>query len=47
MKRVKLESFNKTLRIINVSEEDSGDYMCMANNKIASIQHTISVQVKG
>ncbi|XP_042563799.1 neurofascin homolog (chicken) a isoform X5 [Clupea harengus] len=46
MKRVKLESFNKTLRIINVSEEDSGDYMCMANNKIASIQHTISVQVK-
>ncbi|KAL2090878.1 hypothetical protein ACEWY4_013141 [Coilia grayii] len=46
MKRVRLERFNKTLRIINVSEEDSGDYNCMANNKIASIQHTISVQVK-
>ncbi|XP_063071451.1 neurofascin homolog (chicken) a [Engraulis encrasicolus] len=46
MRRVKLESFNKTLRITNVSEEDSGDYICMANNKIASIQHTISVQVK-
>ncbi|XP_048110064.1 neurofascin homolog (chicken) a isoform X2 [Alosa alosa] len=46
MRRVKLESFNKTLRIINVSEEDSGDYICMANNKIASIQHTIVVQVK-
>ncbi|XP_062402310.1 neurofascin homolog (chicken) a isoform X3 [Sardina pilchardus] len=46
MKRIRLDSFNKTLRIVNVSEEDTGDYVCMANNKIGSIQHTINVQVK-
>ncbi|XP_030631986.1 neurofascin homolog (chicken) a isoform X2 [Chanos chanos] len=45
-KKVKFENFNKTLRIVSVSEEDAGDYICMANNKIGSIRHTISVQVK-
>uniref|UniRef100_A0A3B1JP32 Neural cell adhesion molecule L1 n=1 Tax=Astyanax mexicanus TaxID=7994 RepID=A0A3B1JP32_ASTMX len=45
-RKVKFESFNKTLRIVSVSEEDSGEYVCMASNKIGSIRHSISVQVK-
>ncbi|KAL0978112.1 hypothetical protein UPYG_G00166040 [Umbra pygmaea] len=44
--KVKLENFNKTLRIDSVSEEDAGEYMCMANNQIGSTRHTIYVQVK-
>uniref|UniRef100_A0A674CZE0 Neurofascin homolog (chicken) a n=1 Tax=Salmo trutta TaxID=8032 RepID=A0A674CZE0_SALTR len=44
--KVKLDNFNKTLRIDSVSEEDAGEYMCMANNKIGSIRHSIYVQVK-
>ncbi|XP_056125849.1 neurofascin homolog (chicken) a isoform X11 [Rhinichthys klamathensis goyatoka] len=45
-KKVKLENFNKTLRILNVSEEDSGGYTCMASNKLGSIRHSVEVQVK-
>ncbi|XP_066526722.1 neurofascin homolog (chicken) a isoform X11 [Hoplias malabaricus] len=45
-RKVKFEKFNKTLRIVSVSEEDSGEYVCMASNKIGSIRHSISVQVK-
>ncbi|XP_076860142.1 neurofascin homolog (chicken) a isoform X3 [Brachyhypopomus gauderio] len=45
-KKVKFENFNKTLRIVSVSEEDTGEYVCMAGNKIGSIRHTVSVQVK-
>uniref|UniRef100_A0A671NNW4 Neurofascin-like n=1 Tax=Sinocyclocheilus anshuiensis TaxID=1608454 RepID=A0A671NNW4_9TELE len=45
-KKVKIENFGKTLRIFNVSEEDSGDYTCMASNKIGSIRHSVEVQVK-
>ncbi|XP_026077076.1 neurofascin homolog (chicken) a isoform X14 [Carassius auratus] len=45
-KKVKIENFSKTLRIFNVSEEDSGDYTCMASNKIGSIRHSVEVQVK-
>lgn len=45
--KVKFENFNKTLVISSVSDEDSGDYICMASNKMGSIRHTISVQVKG
>ncbi|XP_018614181.1 neurofascin homolog (chicken) a isoform X14 [Scleropages formosus] len=44
--KVKTENYNKTLRIMSVSEEDSGEYVCRANNKIGSISHSISVQVK-
>lgn len=46
-RKVKFENFNKTLKIINVSEEDSGEYVCMANNHLGSIRHSIFVQVKG
>uniref|UniRef100_A0A672RNK5 Neural cell adhesion molecule L1 n=1 Tax=Sinocyclocheilus grahami TaxID=75366 RepID=A0A672RNK5_SINGR len=45
-KKVKIENFGKTLRIFNVSEEDLGDYTCMASNKIGSIRHSVEVQVK-
>ncbi|KAM3621058.1 uncharacterized protein V6R79_005407 [Siganus canaliculatus] len=44
--KVKFENFNKTLKIINVSEEDAGEYMCMAINHLGSIRHSIFVQVK-
>ncbi|XP_051531874.1 neurofascin-like isoform X15 [Myxocyprinus asiaticus] len=46
LQKVKLENFNKTLHIHNVSEEDSGGYTCMASNKIGSIHHSVEVQVK-
>ncbi|XP_029283413.1 neurofascin homolog (chicken) a isoform X16 [Cottoperca gobio] len=45
-RKVKFENYNKTLKIINVSEEDAGDYVCMANNHLGSIRHSIFVQVK-
>ncbi|XP_031752697.1 neurofascin isoform X10 [Xenopus tropicalis] len=45
-RKLKFENFNKTLRIIGVSEEDSGEYFCQASNKMGSIRHTISVRVK-
>ncbi|XP_030585575.1 neurofascin homolog (chicken) a isoform X2 [Archocentrus centrarchus] len=44
--KVKFENFNKTLKIISVSEEDAGEYVCMANNHIGTIRHSIFVQVK-
>ncbi|XP_061582533.1 neurofascin homolog (chicken) a isoform X3 [Cololabis saira] len=44
--KVRLEKFNKTLRIVGVSEEDAGEYVCMANNQLGSIRHSIYVQVK-
>ncbi|XP_061730498.1 neurofascin homolog (chicken) a isoform X1 [Nerophis ophidion] len=45
-RKVKLENYNKTLKVINVSEEDAGEYVCMANNHLGSIRHSIFVQVK-
>uniref|UniRef100_A0A8C6SHL0 Neurofascin homolog (chicken) a n=1 Tax=Neogobius melanostomus TaxID=47308 RepID=A0A8C6SHL0_9GOBI len=41
-----LENFNKTLRVSSVSEEDAGEYVCMATNRLGSIRHAISVHVK-
>ena len=46
-RKVKFDNYNKTLKIINVSEEDAGEYVCMANNFLGSIRHSIFVQVKG
>lgn len=46
-RKVKFENFNKTLKIVSVSEEDAGEYVCMAKNHLGSIQHSIFVQVKG
>lgn len=45
--KVKFEKFNKTLKIINVSEEDAGEYVCMAVSQLGSTRHSIFVQVKG
>ncbi|XP_010776863.1 neurofascin homolog (chicken) a [Notothenia coriiceps] len=44
--RTKFENYNKTLKITNVSEEDAGEYVCMANSHLGSIRHSIFVQVK-
>uniref|UniRef100_UPI00398EA5A3 neurofascin homolog (chicken) a n=1 Tax=Pristiophorus japonicus TaxID=55135 RepID=UPI00398EA5A3 len=44
--KVRIENFNKTLRITDVSEENSGEYFCLASNKMGSIRHTITVRVK-
>ncbi|XP_044301666.1 neurofascin isoform X1 [Varanus komodoensis] len=44
--RYKLENFKKALHIANVSEEDSGEYFCLASNKVGISRHTISVRVK-
>ncbi|XP_029359080.1 neurofascin homolog (chicken) a isoform X1 [Echeneis naucrates] len=46
VQKVKFENFNKTLKIVSVSEEDAGEYVCMANNHVGSIRHSIIVQVK-
>lgn len=46
-RKVKFENFNKTLLVKGVSEEDAGEYVCMANNHLGSIRHSILVQVKG
>ncbi|XP_040266847.1 neuronal cell adhesion molecule isoform X13 [Bufo bufo] len=44
--RVFYENFNKTLKIIGVSEEDAGKYRCSAHNDRGSIHHVITVIVK-
>uniref|UniRef100_A0A3B3Y3L8 Neurofascin homolog (chicken) a n=1 Tax=Poecilia mexicana TaxID=48701 RepID=A0A3B3Y3L8_9TELE len=44
--KVKFQNFNKTLKILSVSEEDAGEYVCMADNRLGSIRHSINVQVK-
>ncbi|XP_056251986.1 neurofascin homolog (chicken) a isoform X9 [Seriola aureovittata] len=44
--KMKFENFNKTLKIVSVSEEDAGEYVCMANNHLGSARHSIYVQVK-
>ncbi|XP_056429913.1 neuronal cell adhesion molecule isoform X10 [Hyla sarda] len=44
--RVFYENFNKTLKIIGVSEEDAGRYRCTAQNNLGSIHHVITVIVK-
>ncbi|XP_070405223.1 neurofascin homolog (chicken) a isoform X11 [Nothobranchius furzeri] len=45
-RKVRFENYNKTLKILRVSEEDAGEYVCMANNHLGSIRHSIFVQVK-
>ncbi|XP_076863327.1 neuronal cell adhesion molecule isoform X14 [Brachyhypopomus gauderio] len=45
-KRTSFQNFEKTLRIVNVSEEDAGGYQCTARNRLGSAQHIIHVSVK-
>uniref|UniRef100_A0A8D0FYZ1 Neuronal cell adhesion molecule n=1 Tax=Strix occidentalis caurina TaxID=311401 RepID=A0A8D0FYZ1_STROC len=44
--RTFFENFKKTLKIIDVSEADSGNYKCIARNMLGSVHHVISVTVK-
>ncbi|XP_044049541.1 neuronal cell adhesion molecule-like isoform X4 [Siniperca chuatsi] len=45
-KRTSFLHYQKTLRIVNVSESDAGDYRCTAKNRLGSVHHTIHVMVK-
>ncbi|XP_050929191.1 neuronal cell adhesion molecule isoform X12 [Lates calcarifer] len=45
-KRTSFLHYQKTLRIVNVSESDAGDYRCTARNRLGSVHHTIRVAVK-
>uniref|UniRef100_A0ABM5GG08 Neuronal cell adhesion molecule isoform X19 n=1 Tax=Pogona vitticeps TaxID=103695 RepID=A0ABM5GG08_9SAUR len=44
--RTFFENFHKTLKIIDISEADSGNYKCMAANRLGSAHHVITVTVK-
>ncbi|XP_038251546.1 neuronal cell adhesion molecule isoform X38 [Dermochelys coriacea] len=44
--RTFFENFKKTLKIVEVSEADSGKYKCVARNPLGSTHHTITVTVK-
>ncbi|KAG7230970.1 hypothetical protein INR49_024999 [Caranx melampygus] len=45
-KRTFFLHYQKTLRIVNVSESDAGEYRCTARNRHGSVHHTIHVSVK-
>lgn len=45
--RVKMKHFNKMIQIPKASLEDAGEYVCTAANRISSIEHMITVRVKG
>ncbi|XP_069484073.1 neuronal cell adhesion molecule isoform X12 [Ambystoma mexicanum] len=45
-KRTFYENFSKTLKIIEVSQADSGKYKCTAKNSLGSTHHIITVIVK-
>ncbi|XP_068580127.1 neuronal cell adhesion molecule-like isoform X7 [Cebidichthys violaceus] len=45
-KRTSFLHYQKTLRIVDVSESDAGDYRCTARNRLGSVHHTIHVTVK-
>ncbi|XP_056132630.1 LOW QUALITY PROTEIN: neuronal cell adhesion molecule a [Lampris incognitus] len=44
--RMSLHNFQKTLKIADVMEDDSGDYRCTAKNRLGSAIHVIKVTVK-
>lgn len=46
MEGMKLENFNKTLRIKKINMDDGGDYICTATNRMGSMDHIITVKVK-
>ncbi|XP_053496979.1 neuronal cell adhesion molecule a isoform X1 [Ictalurus furcatus] len=44
--RTEFLNFQKTLKIVEVTEADAGDYRCTAQNHLGSALHTIQVTVK-
>lgn len=45
--RVTYQNHNKTLQLLNVVEEDDGEYRCLAENSLGSDRHTYYVTVEG
>lgn len=45
--RVTYQNHNKTLQLLNVMEEDDGEYRCLAENSLGSDRHTYYVTVEG
>ncbi|XP_040018292.1 neuronal cell adhesion molecule isoform X1 [Gasterosteus aculeatus] len=45
-KRTSFLHYDKTLRIVDVSESDAGEYRCTARNPLGSVHQTIRVTVK-
>ncbi|XP_078242687.1 neural cell adhesion molecule L1 isoform X3 [Pogona vitticeps] len=44
--QVAFENWNKTLRILNVTEDDDGEYQCIAHNDHGTVRHTYTVNVE-
>ncbi|KAJ8262275.1 hypothetical protein GJAV_G00164570 [Gymnothorax javanicus] len=44
--RTSYHSFQKMLKISEVTEADAGDYLCSARNSLGTVQHVITVIVK-
>nr|XP_046249535.1 neuronal cell adhesion molecule-like isoform X14 [Scatophagus argus] len=45
-RRTSFLHYQRTLRIVNVSESDAGVYHCTARNELGSVHHIINVMVK-
>ncbi|XP_077401594.1 neuronal cell adhesion molecule a isoform X15 [Vanacampus margaritifer] len=44
--RVSFLNYKKTLKVLDVSEADAGDYACTATNRLGTAHHAIKVTVK-
>ncbi|XP_058146939.1 neural cell adhesion molecule L1 isoform X3 [Dasypus novemcinctus] len=44
--RVTYQNHNKTLQLVNVGEEDDGEYRCLAENSLGTTQHTYYITVE-
>lgn len=45
--RVTYQNHNKTLHLLDVGEEDDGEYRCLAENSLGSDRHSYYVTVEG
>lgn len=45
--RISYQNHNKTLQLLNVGEEDDGEYRCLAENSLGSARHAYYVTVEG
>lgn len=45
--RVTYQNHNKTLQLLNVGEEDDGEYHCLAENSLGAARHAYYVTVEG